>query len=176
MVENWKPVPGYEGLYDVSDLGNVRTYYAGRGRFAGRLYRAKPHKVRISRHGYPMTSLCKDGKTHQATVSRLVLMAFVGHPPPGRPYACHNNGQPANNRLCNLRWGSNAENQADRVTHGTSNRGAANGRAKFTEDDVRHIRSLLTDGLSQTYIAGEYGVDPSAISNIKRGRNWGHVA
>lgn len=171
--EAWRPVPEYAGLYDVSDRGRVRSYHKSR--------RLWPHpiprmcNVHLSPKSYPVVALSKNGKVFIATVSRLVLAAFVGPAPKGKPYACHNDQTPTNSLLGNLRWDSNAGNQLDRITHGTSNRGSRNGMSVLTEDDVRDIRNRLLKGETQTSIASAYGVDSSCICNIKRGRNWAHL-
>lgn len=168
----WKPVVGYESLYEVSDKGNVRSKHSyGRGKKGGLL---KPWR---SPQGYSMATLSRDGATFVATTSRLVLAAFVGPHPPDKPYACHKNGNTKDNRLANLYWGSNADNQRDRDLHGTSNKGSANGHAVLQESDVVSIKRMLRCGRwSQKTIASWYGVDPSAISAIKIGRSWAHVA
>lgn len=96
----WKPVVGYESLYEVSDKGNVRSKHSyGRGKKGGLL---KPWR---SPQGYSMATLSRDGATFVATTSRLVLAAFVGPHPPDKPYACHKNGNTKDNRLANLYWG-----------------------------------------------------------------------
>ena len=170
-VEKWVPVPGYEGLYLISDKGNLRSFYHGK---YVKTYSRKA-KTHDSPQGYALAILCKQGVVTRITMSRLVLLAFVGEPPADKPYACHNDGDPSNNTLPNLRWGSNADNQADRNVHGTSNKGSANGRAKLAESDVLLIKRRLASGERQSAIAVEYGVDPSAISGIAIGRNWAHL-
>ena len=119
MPEMWKPVVGYEGLYEVSDLGNVRSvdrtviYKTGQTRhYKGRTLKLKPA------HGYWRVELNQNGKPAFFQVHRLVLAAFVGPLPEGKE-VCHNNGNPGDNRLENLRYGTKSENQLDRVKHGT---------------------------------------------------------
>lgn len=119
MPEMWKPVVGYEGLYEVSDLGNVRSvdrtviYKTGQPRhYKGQTLKLKPA------HGYWRVELNRNGKPACFQVHRLVLAAFVGPLPEGKE-VCHNNGNPGDNRLENLRYGTRSENQLDRVKHGT---------------------------------------------------------
>ena len=169
--EQWRPIPGYEGYYDVSNFGNLRTYY--KNRKLSDAYRGA--NLHLSTTGYLIAYLHKDKKLFRTAISRLVLLAFVGPPPIGKPYACHGDRNTLNNRLRNLRWGSNADNQADRIKHGTSNRGEANGKAILSEEGVKDIKRRLAFGETQASIADDYGIDPSAVSNIKIGRNWGHV-
>ena len=119
MPEIWKPVVGYEGPYEVSDRGKVRSldrtviYKTGQTRhFKGQPLKLKPH------HGYWRVELNRNGKCACFRVHRLVLAAFVGPLPEGKE-VCHNNGNPGDNRLENLRYGTKSENQRDRIKHGT---------------------------------------------------------
>lgn len=117
--ERWRPVVGYEGLYEVSDLGRVRSldYVDARGR----LWQGGPRKSHPNvRSGHPQIHLGRHGRRRMAYVHRLVLLAFVGPCPPGME-ACHNDGNPTNNTLANLRWATRADNNLDRVRHGTHN-------------------------------------------------------
>jgi NUMOD4 motif/HNH endonuclease len=112
VTENWLPVPDYEGLYAVSDRGRIRSLH-GKTRVAG--YVLKPT---VSRAGYLVVSLVKDTKQVQRKVHRLVLLAFKGPCLPGLE-SRHLDGNPANNALTNLAWGTVGENAKDRVRHGT---------------------------------------------------------
>lgn len=108
--ERWLPVPGYEGLYEVSDLGAVRGPRTGDGRL-----KPRPHK-----DGYAKVNLCRGGRQKTFLVHRLVLDAFVGPREPGQECR-HLDGDPSNNRLTNLAWGTQSENELDKVRHGTHN-------------------------------------------------------
>ncbi|KRD36826.1 hypothetical protein ASE27_10240 [Oerskovia sp. Root918] len=113
---SWRPVVGFEGAYEVSDRGRVRSLdrLDSRGnRIRGRVLRAA-----TKRSGHQHLSLCVDGKGITLLVHRMVLEAFVGPAPEGME-ACHSDGDPANNALSNLRWDSRSENTLDRVRHGT---------------------------------------------------------
>lgn len=103
-MERWLPVVGYEGRYEVSDLGQVR-------RVGGRLL--KPGRVRGHRH----VSLCGDGKPRSVRLHLLVLEAFVGPRSAGLE-ARHLDDDGDNNRLDNLCWGTRRENMLDRVRNG----------------------------------------------------------
>lgn len=115
--EIWKPIPGWEGSYEVSDHGRVRsvdrivtTRTGVRKRYQGRVL-----ALTADRSGHLAVSL---GRAKDKAVHRLVLEAFIG-PSTERQECCHNDGDPTNNNLSNLRWGSRSENQLDRVRHGT---------------------------------------------------------
>ncbi|WP_040828884.1 NUMOD4 motif-containing HNH endonuclease [Nocardia jiangxiensis] len=106
--ERWRSVPGANGTYAVSSLGRVCS-----------LRRRRVHVMSANtvKSGYRRLSLVVNGRSRSYMVHRLVLLAFVGPPPPGTE-CCHFDGNPANNRLDNLRWGTRSENMRDRVRHG----------------------------------------------------------
>ena len=117
--EQWKPVPGYEGVYDVSDHGRVRSLdrtiiYADGRKTRTRGKELKPH---VMKSGHSTVMLQHAGRTQRFLVHRLVLLAFVGPCPDGME-ACHWNDMPSDNRLKNLRWAPRSENNHDRVRNG----------------------------------------------------------
>lgn len=111
VSEQWLPVVGYEGLYEVSDHGRVRSL--DRGSRKGRVL-----SLRVTGSGHKTVALYLLGKPTGKNVHRLVLIAFVGPCPQGME-ACHNDGNPANNHLSNLRWDTHKSNMEDKVKHGT---------------------------------------------------------
>lgn len=118
--ERWLPVPGYEGVYEVSDHGSIRSLdrivYAGQGRTrrsAGRVL--APYAAKSGHLSVNLKKNCEGG-TKQ--VHQLVLAAFVGPCPDGME-VCHNNGDAADNRLPNLRYDTRKSNVADTLRHGT---------------------------------------------------------
>lgn len=116
MTEQWKPIPGWEGLYEVSTLGQVRgvdRIDASGRRWIGKMRRPKPHG-----RGYKQVVLWRGGRPSGFGIHRLVLEAFVGPAPEGMQ-GCHNDGNPGNNSLANLRWDTPSANQLDSVAHGT---------------------------------------------------------
>ncbi len=123
-MEQWKDVVGYEGFYQVSDLGMVRSIdrvvrysRGGPKRLKGKILQPIYSSNRM---GYPTVGLSKEGYTTPKYVHRLVLEAFVGSCPDDFE-ACHNDGDPTNNLVNNLRWDTRSSNQLDRKLHGTNN-------------------------------------------------------
>jgi hypothetical protein len=116
MIETWLPIPGYEGRYDVSDEGRVRSWLTNRGRDVPRILAQAVHP-----DGYYQVALHKDGKQRTVKVHKLVMLAFVGPLPPGMETR-HMDGDSRNNRRANLRYGTPTENAGDRVRHGTATR------------------------------------------------------
>ncbi len=172
-MERWKQVVGFEGLYEVSDNGRVRTVKTGRIK--------KPTVDKID--GRHFLLLWRDNKCYGTRVSRLVLLAFRGPPPSGHE-GCHNDGNNDNNRLSNLRWDTPSENQRDRAKHGTSNRGERCAAAKLTEKQVLEMISCgnktkrissqlaLSEKTIETYykrIKNKYGINGlETLRNIAR--------
>jgi hypothetical protein len=112
VAERWLPIPEYEGLYEVSDRGRVRSIL-GRGKWpAGRILSAQTFA-----RGHKSVKLSVGGRSRRRFVHRLVLLAFVGEPRADQE-ALHGDGVAGNNNLDNLRWGTRSENLYDRVRHG----------------------------------------------------------
>lgn len=97
MTEHWKPINGYEGLYEVSDLGNVRSLNLGNRGFTRNLY-LKPHK-----DGYRQVELFRNGQKRMLTVHRLVAQAFLPNPN-GYDQVNHIDFDRSNNDVSNLEW------------------------------------------------------------------------
>ncbi|MBM4587599.1 hypothetical protein GS507_05245 [Rhodococcus hoagii] len=111
--ESWRPVPGYEGSYEVSNHGQVRgldRYGSDGRRVAGRVLTPGRHH----RDRHLQVNLCKDGVARTTLLHRLVLEAFVG-PCPDGSVACHWDDDPDNNHVDNLRWGTLEDNARDAV-------------------------------------------------------------
>lgn len=141
--EEWRPVPGYEGYYEVSSLGRVKSLEreiphptSGVIRIKEKIRTAIPEK----QFGYLYLSLHKGGERERFAVHYLVLRAFVGPRPEGMQ-ACHNDGNNTNNRVENLRWGTPKENVADIKRHGRNywlNRSTCVNGHLYTEDTVSY--------------------------------------
>ncbi|MET0992976.1 MAG: NUMOD4 motif-containing HNH endonuclease [Mycobacterium sp.] len=116
MSEEWRALPGYEGIYAVSDQGRVQSLDRITDR--GRKWKGRILSPATMPSGYRTVSLWRNGKQTTALVHRLVLFAFVGPCPEGME-ALHKCGVPSDNRLVNLAWGTHSENQHDQVSHGT---------------------------------------------------------
>lgn len=124
-AESWLPIPGWEGWYEVSDLGRVRSvdrwvsYSDGRKRF----YPGQVLSQQGARQGrHPQVCLCRNKKYTFREVHSLVLEAFEGPRTPGLE-CCHYDGDPSNNKLSNLRWDTRSANSLDAVRHGTHGMG-----------------------------------------------------
>ncbi len=173
-MSNRRVVPGFEN-YMVSDEGEIWTNHNNRYG-AGKVWKKmKPSKRKNCSFGYSYVSLCRKDKTVLRMIHQLVMLAFVGERPLGQVIR-HLDGNGDNNRLENLRYGTRAENEADKVRHGRSNRGERNGQAKLTESQVREIRLLRETGMTHQRIADQFGMERKTIGDAINRVNWAHVA
>jgi hypothetical protein len=107
-------------------------------------------------------------------VHRLVLFAFGAPERCGGRCARHLNGDPTDNRIQNLAWGTHRQNEADKKLHGTVARGESHGKTTLTERDVRAIRKKHRPHKhGYKRLAKEFGVDQTTIMNIIKGKTWG---
>jgi hypothetical protein len=125
--------------------------------------------------GYLLVGIRFNGRSYTRSVHRLILESFVGACLPGMQARHWPDPDKTNNRLGNLSWSTQSRNEADKVSHGTSNRGSGCARARLTEAKVREIWRRLGEGESQTSIAARFGVSSYAVSHIFRGNSWGHI-
>lgn len=117
--ERWLPIPGWEGYYEVSDHGNVRSVdrIVQQGHRTMTI-RGEAKALVDNGQGRKRVYLHRGNELTRPQVHRLVLEAFVGPCPPDME-ACHNDGNPANNHVSNLRWDTGSANMRDKRDHGT---------------------------------------------------------
>lgn len=163
MSEVWKPVVGYEGLYAVSNLGRVRSFH-GKGRIL---------KLQPSTHRPPrmQVELYSDNTGTWKLVHRLVLEAFEGPSPFGME-GCHKDGDPSNNKLTNLMWGTHRANIADKVVHGTMAAAERHGMSKITRGCVDRMLDMRRTGCKVDAIARWFGLGRPQTGEILRGNAW----
>jgi hypothetical protein len=162
--------------YQVRDDGTVWTHWRRRGFvcFLSPGWR-KMRTHRLRPMPYAVVRLCAPGRSRDFGVHQLVLRAFVGPCPPGMQCR-HLDGNPANNGLANLCWGTPAQNAADRMRHGTQARGERHGSVRLTEGQVVAIRRLYATGaymLSQ--LGARYGIAENHVSEVVLGKAWRHA-
>lgn len=145
QTENWKTVTGYEGFYEVSSFGRVRSLQRG-----GRIL--KPRSADRYEH---VALLGKEKSVHG-----LVLEAFVGCRPKGM-YGLHGDDNTRNNRLSNLRWGTPKENQEQRHSSVKRTRGAI-----IDKGCVSRVQDLHTAGVSNTQAALYLGINRNLIPKV----------
>lgn len=168
------PVVGWEGWYEVSDLGRVRSMDRTISYDNGQ---SRTHKSAIlkssSHNGYCTVTLCKEGKAKLQGIHRLVCAAFNG--PSDKRTVNHLDGNKLNNTPSNLQWATYTENQRHADSSGLRRvRGEGNGRAKLSFEDVMAIRErapLMGYGAGAK-LAREYKVSTTMVNLILRGKNW----
>lgn len=172
--ERWLPIPGWEDLYWVSDLGRVRSWHKRTlrkrpdGLLTPTLMGDPPH-LRLT------VVLYRSGVRANRPVHQLVAEAFLGP----RPTGCdvrHGPGGPFDNRAVNLSYGTRRDNMLDMVRDGTLPMGETCRFAILTDEQVRVIRARYTaGGVTQLALAREYGVGQVTVSEIVRRTTWRHI-
>jgi len=163
LGEIWRPALGWERFYRISNMGRVYSLHQ-----SGRLVTGM--KIR---GGYQVVKAREGDRQANLIVHRMVLEAFVGPAPSADHQGCHNDGDSSNNCVENLRWDSVKGNQADRLKHGTDNRGERCVSAKLTAAAVRQIR--LSAQISDREWANRFGVTRAAIKCARLGHTWRNV-
>ncbi len=173
--ERWLPVPGYEGLYEASDLGRVQSVERWIIRSDGLVSHWHGRVLRQhtgpGTHGYPMVGLSREGRKKNRLVHQLVLEAFTGPCPAGQE-ARHGPAGKTDASLANLCWGTRKENFADRARDGQDNPGERNGQAKLTWEAVEDIRRRVASGEFQSDLAARYGVCKQTVCLLVHGKTW----
>ena len=164
-MEQWKDIIGWEGYYQVSDLGNIKSLKRkGVTNYGERDYAGSCVNPIKCKSGYIAVNLTKQGFRQQKHIHVAVLEAFIGE----RPYkydACHNNGIRSDCRLENLRWDTRKNNHADKKKHGTTQRNVK----KITKEIADKIKQLT---IPISDIATMYGISNTQIWRIKTDRSW----
>lgn len=172
--ELWVSIPGYEGLYEVSNLGFVRSLYR-EGEFLARWgvakmrFPAKTMKISKTKAGYCYVGLSKHSVGVKHLIHRLVMLSFVGY---SDKQVNHKDGNKSNNSLENLEYCTSSEN----LLHASRVLGTRRGNrmsSKIKETDVIKIRN---DKRLLREIACEYGVTPQAIWLVKNKKNFGWIS
>jgi hypothetical protein len=182
MNERWVIIAGFPS-YEVSSFGRVRSLFNSNNNARREPLLLKPT---VNREGYQRYALRIDREQRHRFAQRLVLESFVGPCPTGMECR-HLDGNPSNNRLGNLAWGTKQQNMGDQRAHGTLAagenhyaktqphrlaRGSAHGCAKLNEQQVMEIRQ---SNKSMGVLAKMHGVHRRTISRILRGERWSHV-
>jgi hypothetical protein len=159
MEEIWRQIKGYEGIYDISSSGRVRSYLNWKWGPVETPQRILKNFSTI--HGYMVVILNKRGVKKTVTIHSMVLNAFLCQRPIGM-VSCHKDNNKKNNNVENLCWDTP---QSNSMNYRSQNH-------KLTEDDVKSIRGLRKNGETLRSIAGMYNVHSSQIWKISKGIQW----
>lgn len=177
-IEEWRDVVGWEGLYQVSSLGRVRSLpRMARGRGGclverGGNIRKTPKSNKL---GHRNVMLCSGGVNKTILVHILVCEAFHGPRPSEEYEVAHWDGDGGNNHKGNLRWATRKENADDRGRHGRHQTGVKNANARLEPSRVRSIREEKASGVRTDELALKYGVSAVSINNVVARNTWKHV-
>lgn len=155
--------------YEVSSFGDVRRVDPANGATVGKVLTPKWHA-----YGYPRYDLYRDGRRYGIEAHRLVADAFLG-PCPEDHEVAHLDGNPTNCHVSNLAYKTHKENESDKFRHGTNPAGERNGAVKLTTSDVRMIREMADEGITQSSIAVGFGISFQQVSRIVNRQRWAHI-
>ena len=172
--EVWKDIHGYEGKYQASNMGRIRSLkrtITSKNRYTGKPFtHSVPERIlkpgRFCKAGHVSVVLRRG--TSSKPVHQLIMRTFIGEAPNGME-VLHINGVPTDNRLSNLRYGTRTDNILDVYRQGKRWR-------KLSVDDVCAIRFGLYCGMRGTELAAQYDVSQAVISAIKHGRAFSWLA
>ena len=167
----WKPVVGWEGWFEVSDHGDLRsvTRRVEYSNGSTRIYKGQNKRIHTDRYGYARGSLNRPGKSETCQMHVLVCEAFHGPRPSPDAEVCHANDIRDDNRAENLSWGtrqSNAREMAER----NRIKGERHPRQKLTAFQVFMLRESSYDSISQ--LARKFGVARGTMHSVVKGKNW----
>jgi len=159
--------------YQISSTGRFRSRRLHKGRIA---VDWKYRDGSIQEAGYTIYRIRGTSGDHlQMLAHRLVAMAFIGPPPFPEAQVRHWDGNPRNNAVGNLLWGTALENAQDKERHGRTLKGEQVASHVLTEDEVLEIVGMFRGGLSQESIALRYNVTQANVSSIVNGKTWGFL-
>lgn len=178
-MEIWRDIPEWEGLYQASNQGRVRSL----GRLVkfkgGALRKIKGTVLRGALNqstGYITVMLTNGPNRKCRSIHRLVCNTFHGQPPTQGHQAAHIDGNKTNNAPENLVWATGKENTSHRYAHGTVLFGEAHPLSKLNEQAVRSIRIESRQGAKTTDLSKKHGVSFATVLDVITNRSWQHVA
>lgn len=175
QVEIWKDVIGFESIYQVSNLGRVKSLKRTKKDTIGRV-REYPEivlKQMLSEKGYLQVNLYILSRNVPQRVARVVAQSFIPNPE-NKSQVNHINGIKTDNRVENLEWNTSLENIRHSIVNNLKKtaRGEQSGASKFKDEDIRYIRE---SNKIKYHLAKEYNVCITTITNIKNKITWKHI-
>ena len=176
MIDIWKPVKGYEGFYEVSSTGKVKSIPRTIMRKDGKPYRVKKErlmKLYVDEDGYHRVELQNAGSAFKTFAHRLVAQSFIPNPK-NKPQVNHINGIKDDNRVENLEWVTLQENRDHAVANGlvADQRGMKNPANTLNEKQVLKIVKLKKEGFQPAEIARKIDIPHSNVRNVYYGYTW----
>lgn len=182
-MEIWKDIVGYEGMYQVSNFGNVRSVEREieqldrMGNPCKMVYKGRVLKPSKRKNGYLCATFSKNNLLHRENIHRIVAKTFIPNPD-NKPQVNHKDSNKENNRVDNLEWVDNSGNQKHAFKYGgqKSLRGENAPWAKLTDEIVLEIRTRHAKGdISYRQLSIEYGLSREYTRRLVLGLNWNHI-
>ena len=167
--EEWRPVVGYEGLYEVSNYGRVKTLFKGVNKIRKPVFTNNPR--------YFGVNLYKENVSRLIRIHVLVARAFIPNPA-NKPVVNHKDANRRNNQVSNLEWVTQLENKKHAYDKGLYKIGCEHWNSKFTEEQIRYIRENCIPGdleFGISALARKFGVCIGAISRMYHGETYKNV-
>ena len=163
----WKPIKGFEGHYEVNELGDIKSLerFVNHAIYGPMRVTEKMMKKLAGAKGYVRVNLALDKKHHFFQVHILVAQAFIPNPY-NKPQVNHKNGIKTDNRIENLEWCTNQENRDHAVKNGLHATGARLESTKRIESELSKVIDLISQGWSHQKIAKEYGTKRQTVGKI----------
>jgi hypothetical protein len=166
MIEEWKDIKGYDGVYQISNMGRVKSFHKKQPKMLKPIYFGD----------YLGVQLCGNGVKNKHYIHRLVVESFLTNTHE-KNQVNHKDGNKINNVLSNLEWCTASENRRHAVDNGLLMvLGEDNPQSKLTETDVVDIINTYNVGVfSQHEIARAFGIGVMQINRIVNGKAWTHI-
>jgi hypothetical protein len=160
--EIWKDIAGYEGLYQINNFGEIKSYFTG-----------KIRKQSISHNGYYKIGLYKNKIKKYLFVHRLVALTFIPNSE-NKPFVNHKSGNKLNNYTGLLEWCTQSENEIHAHKIGLKNhKGEKSPVCKISNNDICKIRKMILKKTPYRKISNLFKISQSHISSIKHNRRRG---
>lgn len=172
-MEIWKPIAGYEGIYEVSNLGRIKSLSRPTTNKIQPFVSERILKTRIGKTGYEIVGLSKDGGQKTCKVHRLVASAFCDNPL-NKPHINHKNGIKTDNNSYNLEWVTASENAMHAISLGLfqPSTGESSKAAKITAKQANYIREQILKDIPLNEISASTNIPLNIVSSIRLGKTW----